>query len=107
MKSETNNALKHTPGPWKLGYSETFGHQVLIQTEYPCDSTRIILAQSHNEANARLIAAAPDLLEACKALLEEWKSRTAMIESCDLTEEEDRAVELAESAITKATGETL
>jgi len=31
--------------------------------------------------------------------------RTAMVESCDFTESEDQAVELAENAIAKALGE--
>lgn len=66
--------MKHTPGPWvapkeqgnlilpKRNWEDqqigaiANGMQILV---YPCDTME-------TEANARLIAAAPDLLEACK-----------------------------------------
>jgi len=63
---------KHTPGPWKL--DET-GH--MIESEFPvnlngeyehiCDF-RPNLKGEYHQANARLIAAAPELLEACLAV---------------------------------------
>lgn len=45
-----------------------------------------------------------ELLETCKALLDEFTSRTALIESCDMTREEDKAAENAIRAIAKAEG---
>lgn len=53
---------KHTPGPWDLldgdnGYEITSGNIIIAQvTDEPC--------ATQEDANARLIAAAPDLLEA-------------------------------------------
>ena len=57
------------------------------------------------QKNCRLISAAPELLAALEALLSEWRSRTALIETCDLTTEESEAESLAESAIAKARGQ--
>jgi hypothetical protein len=47
------------------------------------------------EANARLIAAAPELLEACKAMIDYYGSASANVE----------ALTAARAAIAKATGE--
>ena len=70
-------SMKHTPGPWKVKrVKETHGHnagrtyQYIIADDptdyiaeiFPCRTPLI----SHG--NARLIAAAPDLLEACIAV---------------------------------------
>lgn len=57
-----NNAQRHTPGPWLskdgMVYDETNGDTIAITggnvDGSPC-------------ANAKLIAASPDLLDACKA----------------------------------------
>lgn len=69
--------MKHTPGPWRVGPSND------VQGRY-ADSSQIWVphgAVSHcvvasvnyhlsqSEANARLIAAAPDLLKAAKEVL--------------------------------------
>jgi hypothetical protein len=56
---------KHTPGPWQ-------SHYAFDVTGYPCFFIHGISGeQKHNavvlEANTKLIAAAPDLLAACKA----------------------------------------
>ena len=52
---------QHTPGPWK--YDSTWG---LIKY----GKTEICALHSGNEANAHLIAAAPDLLSAVDSCLE-------------------------------------
>jgi len=60
MTNETK--ASHTPGPWTVG--EGFLGGIGIQTqrgEFVCDLAEI--------ADAKLIAAAPDLLEACKVAL--------------------------------------
>lgn len=65
---------KHTPGPWELRESAAAGRKVVAS---PRLGLIAILAEHdvgeaewiQDEANARLIAAAPDLLAACKALL--------------------------------------
>lgn len=58
---------KHTPGPWYQLSGGFITNSVLLgwagEDHYVCS----VGHQKHAEANARLIAAAPELLEACKA----------------------------------------
>ena len=76
MTDATKTATEHTPGPWT---ANQFGNQgewdihrstptldggYFVRVE-PLHITREALDEA--AANARLIAAAPDLLEACKA----------------------------------------
>ena len=68
---------KHTPGPW---YTKPYGYAVEIQCEGPEPGTALQLAIVRHVcrgcgkeklpvlANADLISAAPDLLEACKRI---------------------------------------
>jgi hypothetical protein len=60
MKNESTNEAKHTPRPWPL---RDIGHGIRIG-----DIAWIGFGSAHHKeehrANARLIAAAPDLLEA-------------------------------------------
>lgn len=46
----------------------------------------------------------PDLLTACKDLLSHFQSRTALIETCDMDDDELRALAAAETAIERAEG---
>ena len=68
---------KHTPGPWHVGmkpgpivYGED-GAQV-APLHVP------MVPKEENRANARLIAAAPELLEALENLLEHVENRDAL-----------------------------
>lgn len=54
---------KHTPGPWRMSGREVVGLKEKIICEVPSYG---ILRGKVDDANARLIAAAPDLLAACK-----------------------------------------
>ena len=59
---------KHTPGPWIAGDDESSDFFLVG----PHDGDGIVyqpVVKLHNESNARLIAAAPELLEALKACL--------------------------------------
>ena len=59
----------HTPGPWGAAYhgpGNTVQHGL---AGYSIQGTEGIAYNVCREANARLIAAAPDLLEACRAAL--------------------------------------
>lgn len=64
---------KHTPGPWKIYQSQATMPRVIVSADgssvadanagFPC-------AEDEQDANARLIAAAPDLLDALRILEE-------------------------------------
>ena len=59
---------KHTPGPWKIEEGCFVSAEgFVIARIIGCDSKK-------NESNARLIAAAPELLEALESMLENWES---------------------------------
>ena len=68
-------SAQHTPGPWSFGYGvtteygEVFGVGVTTKPDWTvvCAVSRPGDVNAIDEANARLIAAAPDLLEALKA----------------------------------------
>lgn len=55
---------KHTPGPWRTDKEIIRGGDD--------DYIAVIIAGNSSDANACLIAAAPELLEACKGFLEHW-----------------------------------
>lgn len=97
---------KHTPGPWEW---ETFKAPILprlwssdvIICDFGSDEPYYPVGGTPpNEANARLIAAAPELLEALKALINNVGSCICYDES----ERECKAWEMAEAAIAKAEG---
>ena len=87
---------KHTPGPWQTSID---GERVLDNTESfvanckPTDS-----AFPMNKANARLIAAAPELLAALKVL-----TLDAAVKSW-LEAHDPKAIEQARAAIARAEG---
>jgi len=61
--------MKHTPGPWNIGLpgGPSGRFWSLVNSE-----GNVVAMQITSEANARLIAAAPELLEACKVFMHEW-----------------------------------
>jgi len=67
--------MKHTPGPWRIAevFNKTTEHEICCVESCSHDALEIVGPMlGHNEDpiyNARLIAAAPDLLEAAKQLL--------------------------------------
>lgn len=73
------NRAKHTPGPWRKGRMAdgSIGiHSEPFDLDTPCSEIATLtdphgFADGVAEANARLIAAAPDLLAACKRMLVE------------------------------------
>src|SRR5262249_39298471 len=100
IKRGATMKAKHTPGPWVIHLAQT----VCIR---PASSDTLIArlfgARSKAETNARLIAAAPDLLEACKRALPYLQDHIA------LTRHEGPgnriALDLCEEAIRKAEGQ--
>jgi hypothetical protein len=102
------NAPKHTPGPWTVDSAN--GYTVrCAQKAYPgAKKGGLICTVSHGSGerrglagmDAHLISSAPDLLEACRALLGEVTG----FEPIDPEPEFVAALELAEKAIAKAEG---
>lgn len=85
--------MKHTPAPWLLSDLKTF-----VRTESGGNIAHIIQNGSQHEANAKLIAAAPDLLEALNAC---WNLFDAEYE--DLSHQGNRVRKQVMEAIQKAT----
>ena len=89
----------HTPGPWTFGH---WGNDFWVGTE-PSGLTgkvaRVIWGMGEDveegRENARLIAAAPELLAACRYIVDAGE-----------TADEMKAVEMALDAIAKAEGRT-
>lgn len=81
---------QHTPGPWKIDQNAELPLAIIESGEMGYGIAEIGERNPINLANARLIAAAPDLLAALKALLAESKNMTA-------------AGDMARAAITRAT----
>lgn len=98
------NDSKHTPGPWRI--SRTSGMEIFINhghdqpnrvAGYFAEVRRFTSDNEQVEANARLIAAAPDLLyllKEARSTLEMWKDVAPAVSLCaDI-----------DKAIAKATG---
>jgi hypothetical protein len=86
---------KHTPGPWTV--RERADKGLSIKAGELCLIAKIGLQTTSYKENARLIAAAPELLEALERLVA-W----AIIYGDDL--ENDIEFSFAKKAIAKATG---
>ena len=68
MKTETK--AMHTPGPWTIEYEVKQDLWGIIYQDALNICTLTHIDSLKNEANARLISAAPDLLEALKRTLQ-------------------------------------
>ena len=82
--------MRHTPGPWYT--AGTGSHQGLIIAEVTGEN----VAVTYDARDASLVAAAPDMLEALRAI--------AGLQRCDAKEWSDlvyRAKDLAREVITK------
>jgi hypothetical protein len=69
MKSDKKRA--HTPGPWEVGDGMT-RHIAIMARDFTydvCEVTRAGITEDEQVGNARLIAASPELLSACQALM--------------------------------------
>ena len=87
--------IKHTPGLWRITDHKT---KPTVGTDRHVVCYINIYAMGEQHANARLIAAAPDLLAALRGLMEYtggWDSPA------------DHPCGIARDALTKAIGETL
>ena len=105
---------KHTPAPWKIGRGGPNPKDpVFWRTDVLNSSSTIRIArvsgvgEETSKANARLIAAAPDLLEACRELWfaiqvipVDWNNPEAK----ELSEKAIDAMDGAELAMNRAEG---
>ena len=68
----TTKAVSHTPGPWKAGYRSGFSWQIGGSDQFgPVTVAEVLYSPGVNaEANARLIAKAPEMLAIARLLLE-------------------------------------
>lgn len=99
----TTTTQTHTPGPWQIEAGLT-GLFICAPGTFKTAPTRPVIAETCNQsvspdeetANARLIAAAPDLLDALNGLM-------LVIETTNPAWKAMRAVSKAAEAIAKAT----
>jgi hypothetical protein len=102
MNSETK--ATHTPGPWELMHAEHGQHvEVVVNGGH----IAVVFSGSFRdgstgEANANLIAAAPDLIEACEKALNLIDGAGVLLAS--MSAERSRAVEALRAAVAKAEG---
>lgn len=93
----------HTPGPWKSRKRQIRAH--VWGQEMPIATVKLFINPTHPgvtqadpdtaKANARLIAAAPDLLEACRRVAEDARRHCIF----------GGAIEMCTEAYLKATGD--
>lgn len=69
MPSTSAHTIQHTPGPWRVQGTGIWGGHADGLERLIAGLWTHYVGQQQTEANARLIAAAPELLEALKALL--------------------------------------
>jgi hypothetical protein len=87
----TKTEAKHTEGPWSIG-AETDFIQDCLYVPINADSIGTLEIglvntaddQDQGTANARLIAAAPDLLEAAKGVLDSWDNHGGDVDAVDI-----------------------
>ena len=97
-------SAKHTPGPWDVvvrGWRSTF------TITHPPFGVLGEVAEVYQEADARLIAAAPDLLEALReAVIEIASVAGAVTPTTDMVINAHDCLKRAMAAIAKAEGRT-
>ena len=101
----------HTPGPWFVedndrAISSNAATDIALvnmaNIRYGWDGPDFLTA-SHRAANAQLIAAAPELLEALKYC----RNKIAFMQEFGEWYSPERAIEKADAAIAKATGDSV
>lgn len=111
---------QHTPGPWKFSRWDQFGDARFYISQQECapytpnySDVATLIAETPSgelvkiqEANARLIAAAPDLLEALKELSRSFIGTYSDDQRSDdeINNHREHWERMARAAITKAEG---
>jgi hypothetical protein len=68
--NDMSEELKHTPGPWIIRHEGVWS----VGTDHEMTALVYGCTDKEEEANAHLIAAAPELLEALKAMVDKFDS---------------------------------
>ena len=90
----------HTPGPWGIDINSVGEYLISAgPIGTPVDYLAVITNRKRSKANARLIAAAPELLEAVEAASDYFHDFT------ESDQEETDLAKLMRAAIAKAKGE--
>lgn len=107
--------LQHTPGPWRV--EEHDDGYLQIETDYKNGFNDVIVCNGLyksggicDKKNARLIAAAPEMLDALLREYELFKNIYDMgllMLGTQMQEKFERALEIKKSAIERATGLTI
>ena len=102
MNTEHQLAVSHTPAPWKVVTSLTAADYPTSRDIARIDEFTIVSRDhipEHDSANARLIAAAPELLIRIKQLLPLAKSSGFR---CSVLEDARQLIDLVEGRIQKS-----
>jgi hypothetical protein len=83
---------KHTPGPWKFGYTDNLEYPIIIGAD---DEIVCVMREGVSTKDGKLLAMGPELLEALKLIASAENS------ALDLA----YCKGIARAAIAKATGE--
>jgi hypothetical protein len=97
----TDTKVSHTPGPWEIGSDAYDSNLAMIHANGRGLAFARLGAENGGQANAKLIAAAPELLALCKRTLRFLSGEEGMLAGDDLAEIAF-ATDL-ENAIAKAT----
>lgn len=111
---------KHTPGPWGVAGNGTMVVTPPVETardlvktgQFPVTSIRIAITENQNyipqkmaKANAHLIAAAPELLDACREMAQAMRDYEMDVD-VDPPNTHREMMQRARSVIAKAEGTT-
>lgn len=96
---------KHTPGPWKYDFQSVDREWAIVTNPYGLIVANVN-ADSRQTANARLIAAAPDLLEALEQIMPSIEDNDSITAS-QIRHVYADALNAARAAIAKAKGTTV
>ena len=92
---------KHNSGPWKTTHTEQMGYRVSDSTGW---GVAVVLKDVNDKANAHLIAAAPEMLDALEELVE-LKDRRHSLPAEIYQESREKAWNKCRAAIAAAKGE--
>lgn len=104
----TKNEVRRTPGPWILADEGKINNRAIVMVGNGRFRKQIIIRDPEEmnspTADARLIASAPELLEACKAILNTYMRLANSGDAGNWDSEADKEVIQAKLAIAKAEG---